>query len=83
MGKLHLPAKIVTPAVAALALFGIVYFGGRYYKPFRYDKKAGRCIAKNAKERTGCRHYMPGARLGGGCGRQREDRGCRYVKRGT
>ena len=83
MGKLHLPTKIVTPALAVLAIFIVTYVGGRYYKPFRYDKRQGRCIAKNAKERMSCRHYMAGAQLGRGCGRQREDRGCRYVKRGT
>lgn len=80
MGRLHLPAKIVTPVAGVLALTGLVYFGGRYYKPFRVEKKTGRCTAKSGNERRGCRHYMPGARIGGGCGRLREDRGCRYVK---
>jgi hypothetical protein len=80
MGRLHLPPLIVTPAVLVLGLFALVYFGGRYYKPFRYDKKTGRCAARSAADRKSCRRYMPGARLGGGCGRLREDRGCRYVK---
>jgi len=80
MNRLHLPPKIVTPAVAVLLLTGVVYFGGRYYKPFRVEKKTGRCIAKTAADRKTCRKYIPGARLGGGCGRLREDRRCRYLK---
>jgi hypothetical protein len=80
MNRLHLPAKIFWPAIIALVLAALTYFGGRYYKPFYVDKKTGRCIAKTAKDRKTCRRYMPGARLGGGCGRLREDRACRYVK---
>ncbi|MFB3881200.1 MAG: hypothetical protein ACE149_08045 [Armatimonadota bacterium] len=80
VNKLGLPPKIVTPVLLLLALFGLVYFGGRYYKPFRVEKKTGRCTAKTAADRKSCRKYLPGARLGGGCGRLREDRRCRYVK---
>jgi hypothetical protein len=80
MKKLHLPAGIITPAVAVLGLAALIYFGGAFYKPFYADKQTGRCTAKTAKDRKACRRYVPGARLGGGCGRLREDRACRYVK---
>ncbi len=80
-GVLNLPRLVVLPLILGLTFAAVVYLGGRYYKPFRIEKNTGRCIAKNAKERLACRHFMPGARLGGGCGRLREDRGCRYVKR--
>jgi hypothetical protein len=76
----RVPERIWVPVFAVLVLVAAVYFGGRYYKPFYVEKKTGRCIAKTAKDRKSCRRYMPGARLGGGCGRLREDRGCRYVK---
>ena len=76
-----IPVKILVPVLGALGLAVAVYFGGRYYKPFYYDKSTGRCTARQAKQRMACRHYFPGARLGGGCGRQREDGRCRYVHR--
>jgi hypothetical protein len=75
----NVPPKIFWPVVTVLGLSGIIYFGGRYYKPFHYDKATGRCTARGAKQRLSCRRYFPGARLGGGCGRQREDGRCRYV----
>jgi hypothetical protein len=75
-----LPPSVASPALVVLVLFAAVYFGGRYYKPFRVEKKTGRCIAKTAADRKSCRKYLPGARLGGGCGRLREDRRCRYLK---
>ncbi|MBN1459599.1 MAG: hypothetical protein JXA57_08675 [Armatimonadetes bacterium] len=75
-----LPAKVMTPAIALLVLFVAIFLGGRFYKPFYVEKGTGKCIAKGAKQRMNCRHYIPGARLGGGCGRQREDRTCRYVR---
>jgi hypothetical protein len=75
----RIPGNILIPVLAVLALATVIYFGGRYYKPFHYDKAAGRCGARGAKQRMSCRHFIPGARLGGGCGRQREDGRCRYV----
>ncbi len=81
LSKLNLPAAVVIPSVLGLLLAVTIYFGGRYYKPFRIDRATARCIAKTVTDRKTCRHYMPGAKLGGGCGRLREDRGCRYVKR--
>jgi len=76
---LKIPSKILTPTLGVLGLGALIFFGGRFYKPFYYDKKTGRCIARGAKQRQACRHYFPGAKLGGGCGRQREDGRCRYV----
>jgi hypothetical protein len=76
----RVPGKILAPTIGVMILFAVVYLGGRLYKPYRYDKKTRRCIARSAADRRSCRHYMPGARLGGGCGRLREDRGCRYVR---
>jgi len=76
--KIH--AKILLPTLVLLVLFLAIFIGGRFYKPFYVEKGTGRCIAKGAKQRMACRHYIPGARLGGGCGRQREDRRCRYVR---
>ncbi len=76
-----IPGNVLIPVLAVLGLTGVIYFGGRYYKPFRYDKATGRCAARGAKQRMSCRHYIPGARLGGGCGRLREDGRCRYVHR--
>jgi len=76
---LHVPGRIVTPALAGLALAALVYFAGRLYKPFRVNKQ-GRCTARSARDRRGCRHFIPGARLGGGCGRLRENGRCRRVK---
>ncbi len=75
---LHIAPKIFTPTIAVLALACLIYFGGRYYKPF-YASKEKRCTAVGAKQRSGCRHFIPGARLGGGCGRLREDGRCRHV----
>jgi hypothetical protein len=77
---LRVPGRIWVPVFAVLVLVVVVYFGGRRYKPFHADKTTGRCTAKSAKERRSCRHYMLGALLGGGCGRLREDRRCRYLK---
>ncbi len=76
---LHVPGKISLPLAVVLILGLAIYFGGRLYKPFHVDRD-GRCTARGAKQRAGCRHYIPGARLGGGCGRLREDRRCRYVR---
>jgi hypothetical protein len=78
---LKVSSAIATPFLGVLALAAVVYFGGRLYKPFHFNKKTHRCEAKGAKQRMACRYYMPGARLGGGCGRHREDGGCRYVQR--
>jgi hypothetical protein len=77
---LRLEPKIMTPALVVLVLVLAIFLGGRFYKPFHVEKGTGKCIAKGAKQRRACRHYMPGAKLGGGCGRQREDRRCRYVR---
>jgi hypothetical protein len=76
---LHVPGKISLPVTIALVLGLAIYFGGRLYKPFHVDRN-GKCIAHGANERAACRHYIPGAKLGGGCGRLREDRRCRYVR---
>jgi|GEM_PF-1996130 hypothetical protein len=76
---MKVPAKIWAPIIGVLGIAAAIYFGGRLYKPFYVDK-TGRCIAKGPKEREKCRHYIPGARLGGGCGRLRDDRKCRYVR---
>jgi len=76
-----LPGNITAPVLIVLALGALVYFGGRLYKPFCADKKTTRCIAKGARERAGCRHYIPGAKMGGGCGRLQENGRCRYVAR--
>jgi hypothetical protein len=71
------PAAVLVPALLVLAMAILIYFGGRFYKPF-YVSREGRCIATGGKQRESCRHYIPGARLGGGCGRLREDGRCRY-----
>jgi len=76
---LRVPARIVIPALTVLVIAVVVYFGGRLYKPFYVDRD-GRCRARSAKERASCRHFIRGARLGGGCGRLREDGRCRYVR---
>jgi len=75
-----LPGKITAPVLIVLTLGALVYFGGRLYKPF-YVSKDARCNAKGARERAGCRHYIPGAKMGGGCGRLQENGRCRYVAR--
>ena len=80
---LNVPSNIATPALIVLALSVVIYLGGRFYKPFYVEKDTGKCIARGAKQRSDCRHYMPGARIGGGCGRLREDGRCRYVRRET
>ena len=80
---LNVPSNIATPALIVLALSVAVYLGGRFYKPFYVEKGTGKCVARGAKQRHSCRHYFPGARIGGGCGRQREDGRCRYVRRET
>jgi hypothetical protein len=74
----NLPGTTLTLVLIVPGFAALVYFGGRFYKPF-YVNKEGRCVAGGAKERAGCRHYVPGARLGGGCGRLRENGRCRYV----
>ncbi len=76
---LRVPGSIATPVLLVCALAAVIYFGGRFYKPFHVDKKTGRCTARRAKDRLTCRHFFPGARIGGGCGRQREDGRCRYL----
>lgn len=76
---LDVPGNVALPITVVLIGGLAIYFGGRFYKPFHVDRE-GRCTARGAKERAGCRRFMPGARLGGGCGRQREDGKCRYVK---
>jgi len=70
---------ITTPVLAVLCVACLVYFGGRLYRPFCVDKKTTRCVAKGAGERAGCRHYIPGAKMGGGCGRLQENGRCRYI----
>lgn len=80
---IRIPSGIVTPLLIGLALAAAIYFGGRLYKPFHIEKGTGRCTARGANQRKSCRHYFPGAKLGGGCGRQREDGRCRYVHRTT
>jgi hypothetical protein len=72
-------AAITTPVLAVLCVACLVYFGGRLYRPFYVDKKTTRCVAKGGGERTGCRHYIPGAKMGGGCGRLQENGRCRYI----
>ncbi len=79
LNAIGIPGKILTPVLAVLVLTALVYFGGRFYKPFRV-KKDGKCLAKGAREREGCRQYIPGAKMGGGCGRLMENGKCRYVK---
>jgi hypothetical protein len=72
LSGMTLTLVLIVPGIAAL-----IYFGGRLYKPF-YVNRDGRCTASGARQREGCRHYVPGARLGGGCGRLRENGRCRY-----
>jgi len=74
----NLPPKILVPALAVLVLAAFIYFAGRLYKPF-FVNREGRCTARGAKARESCRHFVPGARLGGGCGRLMENGRCRYV----
>ena len=74
----RVPSKVAIWSLIVLGLATLVYFGGRFYKPY-YVSKEGRCVASRAKQRLGCRHYIPGARLGGGCGRLREDGRCRRM----
>jgi hypothetical protein len=76
---LKLPPKILVPALSILALSALVYFGARLYKPYYVDKQ-GKCTARGAKQRRECRHFIPGARLGGGCGRLRESGYCRRMR---
>jgi hypothetical protein len=72
----RVPPRVALITLVVLGVATLVYFGGRFYKPYHVSKE-GRCIASGAKQRLGCRHYIPGARLGGGCGRLREDGRCR------
>ena len=76
---LHLPAKIFIPALSIVILSALVYFGGRLYKPYYVDKQ-GKCTARGGKQRRQCRHFIPGAKLGGGCGRLRESGFCRRMR---
>jgi hypothetical protein len=76
---LNLPLPYLIPSLAVVGLAAAIYYGGRFYKPFHVNKD-GKCVAGSAKNRPTCRHYMPGARLGGGCGRLRENGRCRYVR---
>lgn len=73
------PAVVLWPTVGVIGLAALIVLGGRLYKPF-YVNKQGRCTASGAAQRQGCRHYIPGARLGGGCGRLTERGICRYVR---
>ncbi len=75
----RVPGKIALPSLIVAALAVLIYFGGHFYKPF-YADRDGRCTARGAKQKAGCRHFMMGAKLGGGCGRLREDGRCRYVR---
>ena len=75
----RVPGKIAVPVLIVAVLAVLIYFGGRFYKPF-YADRDGRCTARGGKQKGGCRHFMMGARLGGGCGRHREDGKCRYVR---
>jgi hypothetical protein len=74
----RVPSHIALWSLIIVGFATLIFFGGRFYKPY-YVNKEGRCVAGGAKQRLGCRHYFPGARLGGGCGRQREDGRCRRV----
>ena len=74
-----LPGNITAPVLIVLGIGALVYFGGRLYKPF-YVGKDARCIARGVSQRRGCRHFMFGARMGGGCGRLMENGRCRYVR---
>ena len=76
---INVPSNIATPVLIVLALAVAIYLGARLYKPFHVEKGTGKCMARGAKQRAECRHFFPGARMGGGCGRQREDGRCRYV----
>ena len=75
---LKVPGNIAMPILLVLGLAVLIYFGGRFYKPYRVSKE-NRCTAVGAEQRRGCRHFFPGARLGGGCGRLREDGRCRHA----
>jgi hypothetical protein len=77
---LDIPSKIVTPTMAVLIIGAVAYFGGRLYKPFYADKKTGACTARGPEQRRACRHYFPGAKLGGGCGRQKDNGQCRVIR---
>jgi hypothetical protein len=74
----RVPGAVSMWTAIVLAVAVAVYLGGKFYKPYRVNKE-GRCVASGARQRLACRHYMPGARLGGGCGRQREDGRCRRM----
>jgi hypothetical protein len=75
----RVPAVVQIPVMAVVALGVLIYFGGRLYKPFFVDRQA-KCLARSPQQRATCRHFVPGARLGGGCGRLREDGRCRYIR---
>lgn len=79
LSKAGVSPAISTPVLIVLVLAALIYFGGRFYKPFHVNKD-GKCLAKGAREREGCRQYIPGAKMGGGCGRLMENGRCRYVK---
>jgi hypothetical protein len=74
-----LSSAVLVPSIIVLALAVAIYFGGRFYKRF-YAGRDGRCTARSPQQRAACRHFMPGARLGGGCGRLREDGRCRHAR---
>ena len=75
---LHL-SLMTSLAIAVLAAIApLVYFGGRFYRR-SYIGADKRCTAKDVRERANCRHFIPGASLGNGCGRLREDGKCRFV----
>jgi len=71
----HLQAIYWIPTLFVLVLGVLIFLLGRLYKPY-FVNKEGRCIASGRINRVKCRHYVLGARLGMGCGRQREDGYC-------
>ena len=76
---LHVPTGILVLVLFVLGVGVLVYFGGRLYKPFHVGPD-GKCMARGAVQRATCRHFASGARLGGACGRLKEDGRCRYVR---
>jgi len=74
---LHVPFKLWFPIILVLGLGIFVFFKARLHKPWHINKE-GRCIAGSPERRLGCRHFTHGARIGIGCGRQREDGLCAH-----
>lgn len=75
---LHLPLTTSLAIAVPVAIPPLIYFGGRYYKR-SYIGADKRCTAKDARQRSSCRHFIPGASFGDGCGRHREDGRCRFA----